>query len=162
MQVNTESLTFATEDGKQKALVDIGGSVHDDHGKVGATFNDRLTITATSRDQLRRSSREVVYNYPIYLPPGLYQVRVGARDPASGKIGTAYEWIEIPNLSAHKLGLSSLIGFPTPAIYLWTVSLRAVTCFGSRSSIASRRAAQRKRCASKSSNCSLFLVLCSL
>ena len=114
MQVSTDSLTFALEDGKQKAQVDVVGSVYDHQGKAGAAFNDRMTITASSLEQLRRSSRELIYNYPVYLPPGLYQVRVGARDPANGKMGTAYQWIEIPNLSAHQLGLSSLTAGERP------------------------------------------------
>jgi hypothetical protein len=45
----------------------------------------------------------------VYLPDGLFHVRVGARDPASGKVGTAYQWIEVPKLSEHKLVMSSII-----------------------------------------------------
>ena len=115
MLVRTDSLTFANEAGKLKGALDIGGAVYNDQGKRGATFDDRLTVTAPSLNLVRPANKEVVYNYQVYLPAGLYQVRVGVRDPASGKVGTAYEWIEIPNLAAHKLTMSSLITGELPA-----------------------------------------------
>jgi hypothetical protein len=39
----------------------------------------------------------------------LYHIRVGARDAKSGRIGSAHGWIEIPNLKATQLGLSSVL-----------------------------------------------------
>jgi hypothetical protein len=90
-------------------VADIGGTVYNDQGKAGATFTDRLTATSAEPDPQRRLNKEIVYNYRVYLPPGIYQMRVAARDPASGKVGSAYQWIEIPNLSTHQLALSSLI-----------------------------------------------------
>lgn len=38
-----------------------------------------------------------------------YQVRVAARDGASGHFGSAVRWIEIPDLSSRRLALSSLL-----------------------------------------------------
>ena len=108
LQLNTEALTFAPEDGKPKALVDLIGAIYNDQGKVGDSFADKVTITAVSPEQLRQPGQELVYNYKIYVPPGLYQMRVGARDTASGKIGTVKEWIEIPNLASHRLTMSSV------------------------------------------------------
>ena len=51
----------------------------------------------------------LTFNYSLSLSPGLYQIRVGARDVNSGKIGTTHEWIEIPDLSARELGLSRIL-----------------------------------------------------
>ncbi|MBD0327622.1 MAG: hypothetical protein ICV68_14390, partial [Pyrinomonadaceae bacterium] len=52
------------------------------------------------------------------LAPGLYQVRVAARDERSRRTGSAMQWIEIPDLSKGNLSLSSLFlgerGAPTP------------------------------------------------
>ena len=39
----------------------------------------------------------------------MYQVRVAARDALSGRVGTAKSWVEIPDLSARKLTLSSIV-----------------------------------------------------
>jgi hypothetical protein len=45
----------------------------------------------------------------VRLKPGIYQVRVGARDSRTGRAGSAVQWIEIPDLSKRKLTMSSLI-----------------------------------------------------
>ncbi|HEY6233242.1 MAG TPA: VWA domain-containing protein [Pyrinomonadaceae bacterium] len=108
LQVPHEVLTFAPLDGKQVAHVLITGTVLDDKGNAGASFSNRLTIEAPSIEAAREAP-DPTYGYPIYLKPGLYQVRVGARDEQSGRSGTAHGWIEIPNIAAGKLALSSLM-----------------------------------------------------
>lgn len=109
IQIPPESLVLATEAGKEKAVLDIIGGVYNDQGKMGAHFADRLAIPATAIDQLRQLGQNLLYNYQVYLPPGLYQMRVAVRDAGNGKIGTVNEWIEVPNLASRQLTLSSLI-----------------------------------------------------
>lgn len=109
MMVNAQSLHFVQEGNLLKASVDIRGTVYNDRGNAGATFTDRLTVTATSPEQLAHANKEMIYTYQVFLPAGLYQVRVGARDPATGKIGTSYDWIQIPSLASQKLALSSIM-----------------------------------------------------
>ena len=52
---------------------------------------------------------DLVYSHPVFLPPGLYHVRVAARDERSGRAGSAHGWLEIPDLSKGQLALSSLL-----------------------------------------------------
>jgi hypothetical protein len=42
------------------------------------------------------------------MDPGAYYVRVAVKDRASGKIGTAYQFLEIPDLKKKRLALSSI------------------------------------------------------
>ena len=108
MQVPNEFLSFVPAPGKQTALIDVVGTVLNDKGQVGADFNNRLTIEAP----LSEAASVGQYSgqgYNVYLGPGLYQVRVGARDEKSGRSGSAHEWIEIPDLASGQLALSSLI-----------------------------------------------------
>lgn len=115
LQVPTEFFSFAPVGGKQAAAVTVAGTIFDDRGNVGAVFNNRITIEAASVEAARRGP-DLTYGYPVYLGPGLYQVRVGVLDEKSGRIGTAHEWIEIPKLSSGEFGLSSLLLGPrTPA-----------------------------------------------
>jgi VWFA-related protein len=114
MQVSSEFLSYESANGKQTATVDVAGSVLNDKGGVGGTFNNRLTISAPSIE----SAHEVLdpgYGYALYLTPGLYQVRVGARDEKTGRSGSAHAWIEIPDLTSGKLALSSLVIGVRPA-----------------------------------------------
>jgi hypothetical protein len=58
---------------------------------------------------MRGPNANVSYVFPVFLEPGLYQVRVAARDDKSGRTGSAHGWVDIPDLSAGKLTLSSVI-----------------------------------------------------
>ncbi len=51
----------------------------------------------------------MVYNNKVPLKPGIYQVRVAARDDKTGRVGSAAQWIEIPDLAQKRLTLSSLM-----------------------------------------------------
>lgn len=106
LQVPNEFFSFAPVDGKQTAVVDIAGVVFDDKGNAGAGFKNHITIQAPSVEALS-DGRDLTYGYPVFLGPGLYQVRVGVRDQKSGRKGTAQGWIEIP--PANQLALSSLL-----------------------------------------------------
>jgi VWFA-related protein len=106
LQVPNEFFSFAPVDGKQTAVVDVAGVVFDDKGNAGAGFNNRITINA-STVEAAGNGPDLTYGYPVYLGPGLYQVRVGVRDEKSGRKGTAQGWIEIPPVG--QLALSSLL-----------------------------------------------------
>jgi VWFA-related protein len=108
MQVPNEFLSFQPADGKQKAAVTVAGTVFDDRGNAGASFDERITIDAPSVEAAK-GARDLMYGYPVYLGPGLYQVRVGVRDDNTGRAGTANSWIEIPNLSTGQMAMSSLL-----------------------------------------------------
>jgi VWFA-related protein len=107
MEVPSGFLTFETVAGKQVAAVEVAGVYYNDHGQLGGSFTNRVTLEVQT-DQV--SGHGIVrYSYPLFLQPGLYQVRVGARDPKSGRIGSAYDWIEIPNVTGSQLVLSSVL-----------------------------------------------------
>jgi hypothetical protein len=103
------ALTYETVGGKQVAAVDLVGLVFDDKGKAAGNFQTRLKINATGSATTETSYQNTIYNYRFPLKPGLYQVLVAARDSRSGLVGSAKQWIEIPNLTSRRLSLSSLI-----------------------------------------------------
>jgi hypothetical protein len=65
--------------------------------------------TAPNLEATKDNRGDITFTYPTKLPPGLYQVRIAARDDKSGKIGSAHAWIEIPDLAKKKLTMSSLL-----------------------------------------------------
>jgi VWFA-related protein len=109
MQFAGEFLSFSADAGKSKAVVDVAGSVYNDHGQAGFSFKDQLIISAPLTDATRSFGRNFSYTFPVFLGPGLYQVRLAARDEKSGQTGSAHGWIEIPDLSSGRLAMSSLI-----------------------------------------------------
>lgn len=115
LQVPNEFFFFEPVNGKQTAVVTVAGTVFDDKGNPGAGFANRITIDAISAEATKEG-HDLTYGYPVYLGPGLYQVRVGVRDDKTGRTGTAHGWIEIPNLSSGQLAMSSvMMGLRTPA-----------------------------------------------
>jgi hypothetical protein len=108
MQVPIEFFSFAPANGKQTAIVTLEGTVFDDQGRGGAGFKNRITVEAPS-PEAAKDGRNLTYGYPVYLAPGLYQVRAGVRDERTGRLGSAHAWISIPKLAPGQLALSSVL-----------------------------------------------------
>jgi VWFA-related protein len=99
MQISTLGLT-------QPATIKLAGLILNDKGKIAAGFKNQVNITTTESG---RSETSVIYNHHTALTPGVYQVRVAARDEKSGRVGSAMQWVVIPELGTHQLTLSSLL-----------------------------------------------------
>ena len=109
VQAFTEVLSYGPEE-REPARLSIEGVVLDDQGKPAASFRTGLKVNPPSEEGgARWRSSNVIYNHPAPLKPGLYQVRVAARDERSQLIGSAAQWVVIPDLSTRQLALSSLI-----------------------------------------------------
>ena len=109
MEVPGEFLTFSAEEGQPKAALDILGSFFNEKGQRGQSFKGTINVTAAQDEVTKGYKRGLSYTYPITVEPGLYQVRVAARDAKSGVSGSAVQWIEVPDLSKGKLAMSSLL-----------------------------------------------------
>jgi hypothetical protein len=108
VQAPAELLSYGDQD-RDSAQLSIVGVVLNDQGKPAASFKTRLKVNPSSSSNGEQQASTVIYNYPSPLKPGIYQVRVAARDDRSGILGSAMEWIVIPDLSTRQLSLSSLI-----------------------------------------------------
>ena len=109
MQVTLGAENFVATEAPPLANIDLGGAVYDSSGKVAGTFQTRMTVKGAAPEQNSALPDNLSYHHSFRLKPGLYQVRVAARDVKNGRIGSARQWIEIPDLSLRKLALSSLI-----------------------------------------------------
>lgn len=90
--------------------VEVEGYVVNLDGKIGSRFKERLTVSDGAAGSTAAAVRQhASYRHQVKLAPGIYQVRTAARDLASGRVGSAAEWIEIPDLRTGKLTLGSLI-----------------------------------------------------
>ncbi len=105
-QMATDVLDYGA-DGKQIAAVDLVGVVLNDQGKQAGSFKTRVNVNPAAQSAAQNPG--VIYSHKLPLKPGIYQVRVAARDDKSGKVGSAAQWIEIPDLAAKRLTLSSLL-----------------------------------------------------
>jgi len=108
VQVAKQFITFNHAEGKQSAVVDLAGIVLDEQGTSVGRFNDRLSIDIPSQPDATLR-QDLMYNYQTALKPGLYQVRIAARDSKSTLMGSAMQWVEIPDLASRRLSMSSLL-----------------------------------------------------
>ncbi|HKY41464.1 MAG TPA: VWA domain-containing protein [Pyrinomonadaceae bacterium] len=110
IQVPGEFMVFGEQpDGKIQAVIDVSGVYYDEKGAAKSHFVERIVTTAPDLEHAKNYTSDITFTYPAKLPPGLYQVRVAARDDKSGRIGSAHAWIEIPDLAKKKLTMSTLL-----------------------------------------------------
>jgi VWFA-related protein len=92
-------------DGKQPATIKLAGVALNDKGKIAGSFRNQLNIDPPQTG----GAESVFYNHHTPLTPGIYQFRVAARDEKSGRVGSAIQWIVIPDLTKSQLTLSSVL-----------------------------------------------------
>jgi VWFA-related protein len=107
VQIATDVLGYGA-DGKQPAAIDVAGVVFNDLGKPAGNFKTRINVNPLAPGRAAEHP-SVIYSHKLPLKPGIYQVRVAARDDKSGLVGSAAQWVEIPDLAASRLTLSSLM-----------------------------------------------------
>ena len=111
MLMDARDLTFtAMPDGRQQAVLDVVAVTLGEDGQIV----DQVALTETIRAKpakLERFLKEgMLYgmNVPV-KKPGAYQLRIAVRDSATGKVGSASHYIEVPDVKKDKLTLSSLV-----------------------------------------------------
>ncbi|HVF44512.1 MAG TPA: VWA domain-containing protein [Pyrinomonadaceae bacterium] len=105
VEVDSEALGFKADGTGEPASLDVVGAVVDDNGKGVSEFDQSLTVSPV---QTTGARRRVIYNQQLQLKPGLYQVRVAARDRRTGRAGSSAQWLEVPDVKKGGLALSSL------------------------------------------------------
>lgn len=107
VEINDDRLATANAtEPTQSSTADLLGVILNDQGKVVNSFKQQLTITPTAESAKQRHF--IVSSQKLPIAPGLYQIRVSARDRLSGRTGSAAEWIEIPDPNKGQLSLSSI------------------------------------------------------
>jgi VWFA-related protein len=106
VQVDSSVLGANAAGGAQKTDVDVVGVLINDQGKPISDFKQRLTIDPAHMTTAQQ--QRLVYSQQARITPGLYQVRVAARDSKSGRTGSAASWLEIPDITHGGLSVGSL------------------------------------------------------
>lgn len=106
-----ERLTF-TDDGEgwQKAEVGLFTLVFDDNGglvdQVGRTQS--LRFRGKALEAVKKNGIVFTIDVPIRRS-GAFQIKAAVRDNTSQKLGSAYQYVEIPKLEKERLALSGLV-----------------------------------------------------
>ncbi|MEO5859868.1 MAG: VWA domain-containing protein [Pyrinomonadaceae bacterium] len=111
LHVAAKDISFAdTPDGKKVATFEVLAIGFGDNGlpvdQVAKSYT--MTLTKERYDQFLRFG----FVYDIAFPvkkPGAYQLRIALKDTATNKIGSANQYIDVPNLKKNHLTLSGLV-----------------------------------------------------
>lgn len=107
--VDLNGVPFAGTGGRHVATVDSGATVFDESGAVvGSLEIERaaMDLTDASYEQALKGGLE--YQKAAPVKPGRYRVRVAVREDGEGKLGSASQWVQVPDLAQGRLTLSSL------------------------------------------------------
>jgi len=113
VDANAADLLAGSE--KEGLKIDVMGVIADNNGKSVGDFSEHLSWAGDPTGQIRPGSDAFAHSRFVALEPGVYQVRVAARDPRSGRAGSAWEWIDIPPAAQGKIAMSSIF-LQEPAI----------------------------------------------
>lgn len=111
LHIDPRDLQFVTNpDGSRKANVAVLAMAFGTDDRPLALVNRlyELGIPAKNVDRVMRDG--FVYKLDVVVPkPGAYQIRTAIRDEATSKVGSANQYIEIPDFKKHKFALASII-----------------------------------------------------
>lgn len=111
LHIDARDLRFSDlPDGSREARVDVLATIFGDKGEVETIANRSWSIQAGTGDfdKVLAEGLLCTIHHPI-RKPGAYQMRVAVRDATSELLGSASQFIQVPDLSRGRLALSSLM-----------------------------------------------------
>jgi VWFA-related protein len=111
LHIKGSDLTFTKEaDGTHKAVFDLMSVTFGEDEKLIDQVADQHTITLT--EALYQKVLRFGFTYNTTVPvkkAGAYQLRTALRDTASGRMGSATQFIEVPDIGKERLLTSGLL-----------------------------------------------------
>jgi VWFA-related protein len=118
LHVDADDLTFTDEPGGwHQAAFDVVALTFGDNGIVAAAPTNRTYTLRVNDDNYLRMRKDgfVYYLTVLVKKPGAYQLRAAVRDHGSGRVGSASQFVEVPDLKKNRLTLSGLVVTTTEA-----------------------------------------------
>ena len=95
--------------GRRKAVLDVAAVVFTSDGRAAVQGRDQREVSLT--DEEYRHALKNGLSYRLNVPvkqPGTYNLRVAVRDAATGRTGSAREFVHVPDLARGPLALSGV------------------------------------------------------
>lgn len=89
--------------------LEVVGVILDESGKTVSNFSHNFELKRGENALAQAQQRTLNYHNLVPLAPGTYNVRLAVADGEMNQVGSAFDWIEIPDLKQKSLVLSSLI-----------------------------------------------------
>ena len=110
MHVDPHDLTFTEgADGTRVAQLEVLAMTFGENGTVADQLRRRYTVRFTPDRFAIALQHGFVYNLRLPVKrPGPYQLRIALRDAGADRIGSANQFVDVPDLNRHQLTLSGL------------------------------------------------------
>ncbi|MDI1241727.1 MAG: VWA domain-containing protein, partial [bacterium] len=110
LHVSAKDISFTdSPDGKKVATFEVLAVGFGDNGLAQDQLAKSYTMTLTRERYDQFLKRGFVYDIVFPLKkPGAYQLRIALKDTATNKIGSAHQFINVPNLKKKRLTISGL------------------------------------------------------
>jgi VWFA-related protein len=108
LHIDASQLHFDQADGRYKDMLKLVGFVLDTNGKMVDSFSEELSLNLLPEHYEQSIKNGFLATRALTVKPGIYQMRVLVREGDTGKLGTANNYIEVPNLKSDRLVLSSI------------------------------------------------------
>ncbi len=113
VEIDSDALSFQPSGDTQIAGANVVVAVFNEQGKPTTSFKQHVSVKPNPAAKINR--RRAAFSHQMRLAPGLYQVRIAARDDKSGRTGSSMQWISIPDPKKKQFTMSSLlVGERTP------------------------------------------------
>ncbi len=107
--LDVSGVPFVPAGDRYEADLEIAGAVYDEAGRlVGDVAGERAQLSLTEESYRRATAEGLAVQRTVPLKPGRYQVRLAAREGTRSLLGSATRWVEIPDVAAQPLTLSSV------------------------------------------------------
>ncbi|MEN3332778.1 MAG: hypothetical protein V7641_2143 [Blastocatellia bacterium] len=107
--IDGDAPRYQESNGRYISDLEIVTGVHGLSGKAVKVFTDNLHAELQPGQLAAAQQNGYRYYKRLSLKPGRYQIRIGALDTQSERVGTTSLWIEVPDLSQRRLRTSSLL-----------------------------------------------------
>ena len=111
LHIKGSDLTFVKEpDGSHKAVFDLMAVTFGEDDKLIDQSADQHTIRLTDATYQKIVKYGFTYNTTVPIKkPGAYQFRTALRDDPSGRVGSASQFIQVPDIEKDRLSTSGLL-----------------------------------------------------
>lgn len=111
MNISTKDLTLTDEpDGSKKAVFDVLAVGYGTDGLAVDQATKTFTLKFDKNNLAAAMEKGIIYDFSFPVKkPGAYQLRIAIRDHGSGKVGSANQFVEVPNLKTKRLTLTGVV-----------------------------------------------------
>ncbi|MEP6716871.1 MAG: VWA domain-containing protein [Terriglobia bacterium] len=111
LKIPGSELALARRGGAEHTVIDFIGEVKDEYGATISNVRDKVDVKLTGATAAELAKSPILYNTGFTLLPGVYNIKVLARDDETGRIGTYLMKFVVPNLNRvdKRIPISSVV-----------------------------------------------------